>query len=245
MRTLFTHSALLLCSAAPVVGETITVSSEASLRDALAAASQSETSVQITISGDSDIRITEPLVYAGRAPLVLRGTGQFIRTDRNVTLLMVSAGADLTIADLSFRGPGGFGIAARPDGPAGKGIFVDLRDDQTGEVVVSLDGVTVEGVAGHGIHISDCDLADDCGGGGGGAGQGSDASIRLQLTDVTVRDVGNGSFDADGLRVDERGPGDIRFEATGSVFTGVGADGVELDEGQDGNVFFYREQITV
>ena len=37
--------------------------------------------------------------------------------------------------------------------------------------------------------------------------------------------------------MDERSAGDIFFDAQGSTFTNVGADGVELDEGQEGGVF--------
>lgn len=59
----------------------------------------------------------------------------------------------------------------------------------------------------------------------------------VRLNDVEIDDNGNGHFDADGLRVDERGPGDIFFYAKESEFTKSGADGVELDEGQDGSVF--------
>ena len=38
------------------------------------------------------------------------------------------------------------------------------------------------------------------------------------------------------MRVDDRGEGSIEFVATSSVFSGVGADGIELDEGQAGDV---------
>jgi hypothetical protein len=80
--------------------------------------------------------------------------------------------------NLAFEGPGGWDIENRSDlGAAGKGIFVDLRDDQTGTVEIELVNVTVTGTAGHGIHVSDCTLADECGGGSGGAGEGSPASI--------------------------------------------------------------------
>ncbi|MFS4583662.1 hypothetical protein [Phaeobacter sp. C3_T13_0] len=113
---------------------------------------------------------------------------------------------------------------------------MDVREDQTGTVTLVLNDVSVVGVANHGVHISDCSLADDCGGGGGGAGEGSDASILVRLTNVIIDDVGNGRFDADGLRVDERSEGSVTLIADASSFTHVGADGVELDEGQDGDV---------
>lgn len=194
---------------------------------------------QIVIVTKDDIEIASTLAYAGTAPVEIFGAGQTVKTAENVTLLAATEGADLTVADLTFEGPGGFTIENRGDldGPAGKGIFVDLRDDQTGTVTLTLTNVTVKGVANHGIHVSDCSLADDCGGGGGGAGEGSPASIAVVLTNVVVDDAGYGKFDADGLRVDERAEGDITLIAAGSLFTKVGADGVELDEGQVGSVF--------
>jgi hypothetical protein len=58
----------------------------------------------------------------------------------------------------------------------------------------------------------------------------------VQLEDVKIEDVGNGTFDGDGIRIDERGAGGIRFMSFDSKFSEVGADGVELDEGQAGDV---------
>lgn len=157
-------------------------------------------------------------------------------TAANATLLAATNGAERAVDNLSFAGPGGFDIENRGDavGTAGKGIFVDLSDDQTGAVTLVLNKVTVSGVASHGGHASDCDLADDCG--GGGAGGGSDGSIVVHATGLTIDDAGNGTFDADGLRVDERGASDIHLIAHDSLFSNVGADGLDLDEGQDGDV---------
>ena len=224
---------------APILVTTPADTGAGSLRAALAAAAEREGGAQIAIVTAEDIEIAETLDYAGTGPLTILGNGQTVSTAANTTLLAASAGADLTVTDLTFRGPGGFDIEARGDldgATAGKGIFVDVRDDQQGTVRLTLDNVTVAGVANHGVHVSDCSLADACGGGGGGAGEGSPASIAVHLNAVTIDDVGNGKFDADGLRVDERAGGDIRLVALDSTFTRVGADGVELDEGQAGHV---------
>ncbi len=227
-----------VASANPLIVTSVNDAGDGSLRAALQIAAETLTASQIFVATDDDITIDSALVYSGTAPLTLVGNGQSIITSANVDVLAVTNGADLTVSSLTFAGPGGFDIQNRGDlaGAAGKGIFVDVRDDQTGTVTVHLSDVTVADVAGHGIHISDCTLADDCGGGGGGAGQGSAASIAVTLTNVTVSNVGNGRFDADGLRVDERGDGSIIFASTGSLFERVGADGVELDEGQAGDV---------
>ncbi len=204
-----------------------------SLRDALASGAR-----EIVIATVDDIQITSALVYDGERPLSIDGTGSSrIVADGDYDILRVSNGANLTVIGVDFVGPGGFDInnQSMMMNP-GKGIFVDVRDNQTGTVKLVLKDVSVSGVANHGVHVSDCDLADDCGAGGGGAGGGSPSRIVLEFSNVTIDNVGNGKFDADGLRVDERGPGGIKFTADTSSFTGVGADGVELDEGGQGNV---------
>jgi len=232
-------AAISLASAAgadgPVLVTTGSDGGEGSLRAALEALAKQDAPGQILIVTDGDIEISSTLTYAGTAPLSIYGKGQTVKTKTDTTLLTLSEGADLTVNSLNFKGPGDFSIKNR--GKAGKGIFIDMRPDQTGVVTLVLEDVTVSGVAYHGVHISDCDLADDCGAGRGGKGGGSPASIVVRLTDVEISDVGNGRFDADGMRLDERSAGDIFFYAQDSTFTKVGADGVELDEGQEGGVF--------
>ncbi len=206
---------------------------EGSLRAALEGGAR-----EVLIATDvAEIMIMSPLVYGSDKPLVIYGNGQSVMALGDHNLLELSNGADLTVVGLSFVGPGGFSIEDQSGSDApGKGIFIDVRDDQRGQVNLVLDDVTVRDVANHGVHVSDCDIADNCGGGAGGEGDGSDASISVVFNNVTIDNVGNGKFDADGLRVDERGRGSIKFSATGSVFTRVGADGVELDENQNGVV---------
>jgi len=189
---------------------------------------------EIVIATEGDmIVIDDTLTYDGDKPLSIFGSGQTIKAEADVTVLTVTNGASLTVVGVNFMGPGGFDIENQG---FGKGVFVDVRDNQNGLVKLVMKNSTVSGVANHGIHVSDCDLADDCGGGGGGSGGGSSASITVELTNVVVDDVGNGKFDADGVRVDERANGNILFRADNSTFTGVGADGIELDEGQNGVV---------
>lgn len=164
---------------------------------------------EIVVTSEEDIMITETLTYSGTRSLSIYGSEQNVMNLEDITLLEMSQGASLTVIGLNFRGPGGFDIENQSVDPenAGKGIFIDVRDQQSGTAKLDLKNVTVSGVANHGVHVSDCDLADDCGGGGAG-----------------------------GLRVDERDNGSIAFVAHGSTFTHVGADGAKLDEGQNGNV---------
>ena len=242
---LFPLTALAVClTTAPALADTVLVTSfdatgEGSLQAALDAAGTSSSPTTIVITqADGQIVTPQGLTYRGAAPLTIYGNGITVASADNVTLLSAIDARAITLMDMTFEGPGGYSIEARGDlnGPAGKGIFYDVADGAEGTIGLRLINVSVSGVAGHGIHISDCTLADDCGGGEGGAGDGSPASIVVELAHVTITNVGQGSFDADGLRVDERGPGDITLTGMHVTVTGVGADGIELDEGQAGDV---------
>ncbi|GAB5448584.1 MAG: hypothetical protein Gyms2KO_34570 [Gymnodinialimonas sp.] len=209
---------------------------EGSLQAALDAAGASNArSVILVAEADGTITTDTGLRYEGAAPVVIMGNGVTIASPNDVTLLTAIGPQVLAITGARFSGPGGFSITEQGT-TAGKGIFLDVAEDAEGVVSLVLTNVAVSGVAGHGIHVSDCTLADECGGGEGGAGEGSGASIQVELSRVVISDVGQGSFDADGLRVDERGPGDINLTGMIVEATGVGADGMELDEGQEGDV---------
>lgn len=208
-----------------------------SLRAALASGAST-----IVISRKVDtITVTETLEYAGDRALRIFGHGQTIDgsglTDNLAPVLYVSSGADLSVHNLAIDA--GAGNAAGPysrlNQGGGKGIYVEVPDTRVDDVNLVLNRVSVTGTGNHGVHVSDCSLGDDCGGGSGGGGEGSPASIRVFLNRVEIVNNGNGKQDADGLRVDDRADGSIYFFATHSRFDNNGADGVELDEGNDGN----------
>ncbi|MDF2180674.1 hypothetical protein [Neptuniibacter sp. CAU 1671] len=205
---------------------------EGSLRAAL----ESGASKIVIKPSVGEIVLSSSLEYAGEQPLTIKGSGQVISGSLDESLLWISAGADLTASDLTFAGPGIYSIENQG---GGKGIYLQVPNTRTGMVSLKLTNVTVTGTGNHGVHVSDCDLGDDCGAGSGGAGEGSDASIYVQLNNVTIDGVGFGKQDADGLRVDDRGLGDIVLNATDSAFINVGADGIELDEGNDGSVIIH------
>ena len=195
------------------------------------------------------IDLDAPLYYDGTAPLTIRGSGQTIDgfglgLD---PILTVTEGADLSIRDLTFDAGGGDEDGAWErivNEGGGKAIYVDVPQDAMGVVRLDLRNVTVLGTGNHGVHVSDCLLEtengggdpDDCGDGNTGVGEGSAASIHVRLDGVLIESSGFGTQDADGLRVDERGDGEIRFSAVNSTFHRVGADGIELDEGGYGDV---------
>lgn len=219
-------------ASAPVFVTSDADSGPGTLREALA---EGATNIRLT-SRVGNILIDSTLVYSDPAPLRISGRGQTIvanNTGDDFTLLEIASGASVAISDVNFDGGGGFNFDNAGDG---KGVFVRVPGDRTGVVRVELEDVRVSGVANHGIHVSDCTLGDECGAGSGGAGDGSPASIFMSVNRVSVVDAGNGKFDADGIRIDERNEGDIIFHARSSRFAEVGADGVELDEGNAGDV---------
>lgn len=221
-----------LMAGAPAMVSNGNDSGDGSLRAALASGA-GVIQIQANVT---KIDINSTLMYEGTEPLRIIGWGQTIKANHegdDFTLLEVSNGANVEINNLRFNGGGGFSLDVPGDG---KGIYVKVPTDRTGVVSLKLANVEVRGVAAHGVHISDCTLGDDCGAGSGGGGEGSDASVSATLENVNVWNVGYGKFDADGVRLDERGNGDILFRATASMFMNVGADGVELDEGNDGDV---------
>jgi hypothetical protein len=191
------------------------------------------------------IDLEAPLYYSGTAALTIRGTGQTIDGFGlgDEPILTIVDGADLRISGLTFDAGGG-----DAHGPwqrlvnegGGNAIYVDVPDDATGVVTVELEDLVVRGTGNHGIHISDCVLeggdSDSCGDGNTGEGEGSAASIVVRASGVLIEESGFGTQDADGLRVDERGPGDVTLFVTNSTFMRVGADGIELDEGGPGDV---------
>ncbi|MFQ3247096.1 MAG: hypothetical protein ACI9SP_003751 [Arenicella sp.] len=208
---------------------------QGSLRAALQSGAQT-----IRISSNvSTIIINSGLQFNGNGRLRIQGNGQVIdgsAIGEQETVLSITNGANVAISSMSFIGSAD-SVNDNPSEPTGgKGIFVQVPIDRTGIVKVSLSDVSVFRVGHHGVHVSDCSLGDDCGGGSGGGGEGSSASIFVKLDNVTINGVGFGRADADGVRVDDRGEGDIYFAAYNSTFSNIGADGVELDEGNNGNV---------
>lgn len=204
-------------------------SGQGSLREAL----NSGASTIVIDASVTNIVTYSSLQYNGVSDLKIVGSGQTVDgSGHDENLLEITKGANLTVKNLSLSGSGDYSVFNQG---GGKGIYVSVPKDRTGNVSLKLTDVSVSGVGRHGVHVSDCDLA-VCGSGGGGAGDGSVASVSVTLKNVNVSNCGYGGFDSDGVRVDDRGEGDIFFRAVNSNFIDIGADGVELDEGDEGDV---------
>jgi hypothetical protein len=204
------------------------VENEAELRMALA---NGETDIEI----DADIMImmgNDPFIYSGSKALSINGNGNTISRGDDGNILELTQGADLSVENLDFEGPGGYTIQAQGEGI---GILVNVPETRTGIVKLNLKDVEVSGTAEFGVLVQDCNT-DPCGSGSGGAGNGSKASVSVDFDNVLISDCGNGAFDGDGARVNERDQGNILFSSKDTTFINNGADGLELDEGQGGSI---------
>ena len=237
----FINFSAFLAAAASIQGiaaRTVKVRSDAndgpvgSLREALQTSVAGGT-LKVVIEEDIDeIIIPSTLQYDGSARLEIVGEGDMpkIVADGDFDLLATTGCTDLSIKNIAFEGLGNFSIENQG---IGKGIFFDVPNDASGVVSVALEDVKVSGTAWHGVLVSDC-TETDCGNGNGGTGDGSPASVSLTLQRVTVENAGKGKFDGDGVRVNERGDGDIAATIEDSKFNNNGADGVEFDEADEG-----------
>lgn len=203
-----------------------------SLRQALI-----EGASNISINSDvSTIQISETLDYdfTNTVQITGLGTNQIIDgsdLSGNSDILSINQGATFSITNLNFIGSFDE-VNDNPNDPSvGTGIFVNVPNSRNGTVEVILDDVSITNVGGHGVHVSDCTVRDEC-----SDGQGSPASVLVDVKNLLINRVGIGRQDGDGIRVDERGNGNITFVAKDARFTNVGADGVELDEGDNGNI---------
>jgi hypothetical protein len=107
-------------AAAPAMAAPFLVTSAAdngpgTLRAALEAASNSGEAATIVVATAADIELASFLNYWGTEPVEIIGSGQTISTREDVTLLTISQGADVTIMNLTFEGPGGWDIENRSD----------------------------------------------------------------------------------------------------------------------------------
>jgi len=209
------------------------VSDEYSLQNAIAAANADSSIEKIYFRKNANIQLTAPVIYNGTQPLTLVGNnaiidgstaGSFI-LDEDLTAvtedgtLIFNTAADVTINKLSVINS------------ATRGIVVNLPDNAQGDdITVNLQKVAITGSALYGLHIDDnADEFDE-------GNSGSEIGINLNIVKSSFTGNGTGAIDFDGVRVDERGEGDINAVIVQTHIDGNGGDGIELDEAGDGNV---------
>ncbi|MFT4822454.1 MAG: hypothetical protein ACJASY_000154 [Halioglobus sp.] len=233
------YKSLLAVSVVTVMANTsfasgsIRVSDEQSLRSAFERASFDSSIDTVVFDRNTRIALSEPAVYSGSQALSIFGNGAVIDgssagefvLDGDLTAitedgsLVFNTSAALTIRNLSVINS------------ATRGIVVNIPADATGaDVAVTLDGVKIRNSALFGLHIDDnADEFDD-------GLSGSSVGIHLQVLNAIFTENGTGAIDFDGVRVDERGEGDIEAFFYNTSINANGGDGMELDEAGDGDV---------
>ena len=218
MKKTFQHSLLFTALVSLNATALTRVSDEASLQRAIYEANNNVHIHRIVFKPHAKIILSSPVVYTGSQPLTLQGNGAFIDgsnvgnfvfSDDLAAVtedgsLVFNTSADITIRHLSV------------ENSAPRGIVINIPEDARGDdIAISLERVSVLNSALYGVHIDDnVDAFDD---GTAGSGLGLDMSIsRSQF-------VGNGTgaIDFDGVRVDERGEGDIQAVITHTQIDGA------------------------
>lgn len=208
--------------ARPVFVTTSADSGPGSFRAAIEEANNDPSVSAILFERDlAPIALLSTVVYSGDQALRIDGRDTVIAGDGAFDLFVSDGGGDLVLRDLTFT-----------DGR--NGIVVLVPAGATGEISTVLLDLTVEDNGEYGL------LIDDLTNGGSAASVGLDvlfSSFTSNGLDIGQPDGSGGTLeDLDGVRVDERGEGDIAASVLHSSFTFNGADGFELDEAGEGDV---------
>ena len=214
------------------------VDDEASLKDAIMAANADENINQIIFKKGAKIQLTAPVIYTGQQALLIEGNSAQINGEKagksedfydqveKITTvrtqdgsLMFNTAANISINNLSVLKSHTRGIVVT--------IPVDAKGD---DAILSLNNVSIVDSRLYGLHVDDNSNELDDG------DIGADIGVHLQISHSTFVNNGTGAIDFDGIRVDERGIGDITAEIVDSVISHNGGDGIELDEGGYGDV---------
>jgi hypothetical protein len=230
-----------------------------SFRAAVAAANADPGVRSILFAPGLTVTLGSDVVFTGAQPLAILGNGSEVVGDPAAApaetwdggLFVSAGGANLAISRLAFRNSFNNGIA----------VFVP--ETRAGRIALTLNDVDVEGARFHGVFFdgqhttglnTDDVLHPDC---FDPHPVDAPASMSITIKDSTV--VGNGTLaggfdtgtefeengetfltgcpaDFDGVRVDDGGPGDIKAFLASSRFEGNLADGVELDDSEEGGV---------
>ncbi|MBA3497496.1 MAG: hypothetical protein H0T86_10355, partial [Gemmatimonadales bacterium] len=177
--------------------------------------------------GIGPIRLRTPITYSGAQALTIVGRdAELVGTDLAAAeaALVANGGGNLTLRALAVRGA------------PGNGIIVAVPDEAQGTISIVLEDVTIRGNGLHGVLVND--QAEYFADPSSESAEGSDASVKIDVRRSRFYRNGLTALDYDGLRINEGGSGKIVALITGSEFLGNGADGVELDERGPGDADF-------
>ncbi|MCF6204094.1 MAG: right-handed parallel beta-helix repeat-containing protein [Methylococcaceae bacterium] len=218
------------------------VHDEASLQTAMVEANADSSIYKIVFEKNAKIILTKPAIYNGKQAIILDGNNAIINgaaassflLDRNLTAthekgsLIFNTAADIKINNLTVKKS------------ATRGIVINIPGNATDDdIMVTLHKVNVLDSALYGLHIDDnTDNFDD-------GLFGSKIGIKLKISKSNFTGNGISAIDFDGIRIDERGEGNIDVRIKNTHIDGNGGDGIELDEAGDGDVTVNMEHVTL
>jgi hypothetical protein len=219
-------------SARPLAGTvSVTTSADAgagSFRAALELANLDPSISRINFAGGvGSIALASPLNYNGAQSLTIAAGGATLD------------GSALAPGETNFLADGGGNLTLRSltvENAPGPGLIVDLPDDATGTVHVTLAEVQANNNGSHGIIIND--QAEYFNDPNSTSDSGSAAGLTVTVAGSRFEDNGFTDLDQDGLRINEGGAGDLTVTIDGTVVQNNGGDGVELDERSTGNAVY-------
>lgn len=216
---------LLATSVSMAAADTVRVSNDhdsgpGSFRQALAQADTDVGINAIRFDRNYTVNLRSPLVFHGSQALTIEGEQAVVDGGdiQQGDILTIHSAAPIVLKNIDFRNS------------YANGVVVKVPAEAVGTVSVTLDKVVIKKTALFGLHIDDNFHEKDEGDAGSAAG------ILLNISGSAFIDNGVGELDYDGIRVDERGPGDIVAHISDTRINHNGGDGLELDEGGVGDV---------
>jgi len=238
--SILSSAVLLATLSSPAIA--MPVFDEASLQAAIANANTDSSVNKIVFARNANINLSAPVIYTGSQDLMVFGRGAVVDgsaagsfvLDNDLTAvtedgtLVFNTAGNLTIKNLNVVNS------------ATRGIVVNIPETAEGDdISVSLNKVSITGSALYGLHVDDnADEFDD-------GTSGSAIGVDLRIIGSTFTGNGTGAIDFDGVRVDERGEGDINSFIMATTIDGNGGDGIELDEAGAGDVDATMVKVSI
>jgi hypothetical protein len=217
---------------------------EGSLRAAIEAANADPSITLIQVKENlGTIALQSPIHFEGSQDLIIHG-GDVVLDGTSVgagqPAFLADGGGDLTISHLTIDDAPGYGLQVEV--PSGSDGVQSLSLDRVRVRRSGLHGVLMNDQATPLLSPfpEDGDVDDPA-----DAQDGSDASLVVRITHSTFEDNGFDAIDNDGVRINEGGIGGIDFAIGHSRTAGNGADGIELDERGPGDARFTVQQTDI
>jgi hypothetical protein len=212
-------------TAAPANQAFVTTSADSGPGSFRAAIEQANANPAITriqfIDGLATIALLQTVTFTGPQGLTITGAGTTLDGSAATgPAFAATGGGDLAVSHLTVQNA------------QAEGIAMDVPTYATGSIRVWLDHLDIVNNAGHGVLVDDQDdpltpiLDGD-----------SDASVAVTVDHTRFVHNGYSVSDRDGLRVNEGGLGDLIINVTNSWSVNNAADGIEVDERGDGDVY--------